>query len=95
MENWKTFLKTLPIPAFEAFDEVGSTNDVAAKWVRNGAEDRSLVFANRQISGRGRMGRSWQTTADASLAFSYIFKPTPREMPFLSFFSPLVSAGRM
>ena len=89
MENWKSFLKTLPVSAYEAFDEVGSTNDVAQEWVHNGAEDRSLVIANRQTSARGRMGRSWQTTADASLAFSYIFKPTPREMPFLSFFSPL------
>lgn len=89
MENWKTFLETLPISDYKAFDEVGSTNDVAMEWVRNGAEDRSLVIANRQTSGRGRMGRAWQTTADASLAFSYILKPTPREMPYLSFFSPL------
>jgi BirA family biotin operon repressor/biotin-[acetyl-CoA-carboxylase] ligase len=89
MADWKKFLETLPIAAFEAFEEIGSTNDVAMEWVKNGAEDRSLVIANRQTSGRGRMGRSWQTIPDASLAFSYIFKPTPREIPYLSFFSPL------
>lgn len=89
MQNWKTFLESLPISAFEAFEEVGSTNDVAMEWVHNGAEDRSLVITNHQTKGRGRMGRSWETTADASLAFSYILKPNPREMPYLSFFSPL------
>ncbi|MBI9050689.1 MAG: biotin--[acetyl-CoA-carboxylase] ligase [Anaerolineaceae bacterium] len=89
MSDWKHFLNSLPIAAFEAFDEVGSTNDVAMEWVHNGAEDRSLVIADRQTQGRGRMGRSWQTTADASLAFSYILKPNPREIPYTSFFSPL------
>ena len=89
MSGWKKFLETLPIAAFEAFDEVGSTNDVAMEWLRNGAEDRSLVITNRQISGRGRMGRSWQTTPEASLAFSYILKPSPREIPYLAFYSPL------
>jgi BirA family biotin operon repressor/biotin-[acetyl-CoA-carboxylase] ligase len=89
MEDWKMRLKDLPVTEVRAFDEVGSTNEIAAQWVQQGAEDRSLVIANRQTSGRGRMGRVWQTAADASLAFSYILKPTPREIPSCSFFSPL------
>jgi BirA family biotin operon repressor/biotin-[acetyl-CoA-carboxylase] ligase len=89
MEDWKNKLKDLPVADVRAFDEIDSTNNFATQWVHQGAEDRSLVIANRQTSGRGRMGRIWQTAADASLAFSYILKPTPRETPSCSFFSPL------
>jgi len=89
MEDWKDMLAQLPVAAYQAHDEVGSTNDLAAAWVHQGAVDQSLVIANRQTSGRGRMDRAWQTTPDASLAFSYILLPTPREIPYCSFFSPL------
>ena len=89
MEDWKDKLKDLPVADYRAFEEIGSTNDFAMDWVRQGAEDRSLVIANRQTKGRGRMDRTWQTAPDASLAFSYILKPTPREVPYSSFFSPL------
>ena len=89
MTDWKEAIAHLPVAAYQALDEIGSTNDYAMEWARHGAVDRSLVIANRQTSGRGRMGRDWQTTPHASLAFSYILRPTPREIPYISFFSPL------
>ena len=89
MADWKDAVAKLPVAAYQALDEAGSTNDVAIAWAQHGAPDRALVIANRQTGGRGRMGRTWQTFPDASLAFSYILRPNPREMPYISFFSPL------
>ncbi|MEQ8331735.1 biotin--[acetyl-CoA-carboxylase] ligase [Nisaea sp.] len=43
------------------FDCVSSTNDEADRLARNGASDRTLVWALSQRSGRGRLGRAWQS----------------------------------
>ncbi len=40
--------------------EVGSTNDVALEQVRAGVPPGLVVVADRQSSGRGRSGRSWE-----------------------------------
>ena len=44
-----------------AFGDVSSTNNEADRLVRDGAPDRTLVWAISQSSGRGRLGRSWQS----------------------------------
>jgi len=69
-------LKDTSIFAVRALAETGSTNDVALQWIDAGAEDLSLVIADRQTQGRGRLHRTWVTEPDASLAFSLILKPT-------------------
>lgn len=40
--------------------EVGSTNDVALEWARGGVPPGLVVVADRQRSGRGRLGRDWE-----------------------------------
>jgi BirA family transcriptional regulator, biotin operon repressor / biotin---[acetyl-CoA-carboxylase] ligase len=61
-----------PIRYFEA---IGSTNDEAMDWLMKGAETGSLVIANQQTSGRGRLGRKWITPPGAALALSIILHP--------------------
>ena len=41
------------------FQEVGSTNDIAADLARGAAATPAVVVAGRQTSGRGQRGRSW------------------------------------
>lgn len=41
------------------FEEVSSTQEVAKKLANNGAKEGVIVIAERQRSGRGRMGRDW------------------------------------
>ena len=41
------------------YDCISSTNDEADRLARNGAPDRTLVWALSQNYGRGRLGRSW------------------------------------
>jgi BirA family biotin operon repressor/biotin-[acetyl-CoA-carboxylase] ligase len=72
-------LEDTGIFAIRALAETGSTNDIALQWIDAGAEDLSLVIADRQTQGRGRLHRTWITEPDASLAFSLILKPTMAE----------------
>jgi len=53
---------------------VGSTNAWAGEWLAAGAPDLALVAAGEQTAGRGQAGRSWQSPADSSLAFSLILR---------------------
>lgn len=72
-------LSGLPIPAWRAFEQIGSTNDEALRWAEAGAPDLSLVLAEAQSAGRGRLGRSWYTPPGAALAISLILRPRPAE----------------
>jgi BirA family biotin operon repressor/biotin-[acetyl-CoA-carboxylase] ligase len=80
-------LQGLPISDIRYFESTGSTNDDALRWIAEGAKDGSLVIANEQTSGRGRMDRKWVTRKDTSLAFSLILHPeTSSHIPM---FAPL------
>ncbi len=72
-------LAQLPLGGFRFFSSIGSTNDHALAWAREGAPDLSLVAADEQIAGRGRSGRKWFTPPGAALAFSLILRPTTAE----------------
>ncbi len=49
-------------------DVVGSTNDLALEWIREGtARPGDVLVAGRQTAGRGRPGRSWHSPAGALL----------------------------
>ncbi len=76
-------------PALRFFESTGSTNDIAMTWAAQGAPDFSLVAADHQSAGRGRLQRRWITTAGSALAFSLILRPTSVEAEHLSFFTAL------
>lgn len=77
-------LSKLPLGGIKYFDAVGSTNDEALAWAANDAKDLSLVIADEQTAGRGRLDRKWFTHPSTAFAFSLIFRPTAEERPFLS-----------
>lgn len=73
-DHIRSFLGDRP---FRFFQTIGSTNDVARKWLE---EDQTLpsgalVLADEQTSGRGRMGRVWKTPPRQALAVSLILRP--------------------
>lgn len=82
-------LSGLPLGEIRWFESIGSTNDEALAWASAGAPDGSLVAADRQTRGRGRLGRSWETRPGAALAFSLILRPAADEMDYFGLFSPL------
>jgi len=77
-------LGKLPLGGIRYYNTVGSTNDEALAWAAKGASDLSLVVANEQSAGRGRLDRPWFTPASTALAFSLIMHPTVDEKPHLS-----------
>lgn len=82
-------LHRLGVPACRYYASVTSTNDRAFAWEINGAVDGSLVIADTQTAGRGRLGRRWLTPPNSALAFSLVLRPKPEECEKLSLFSPL------
>jgi len=73
--------------------ETGSTNADALEWAEAGAPDFSLVAADRQTAGRGRLDRRWVTNPGAALAFSLVIRPDPGELSHLVLFSPWAALG--
>jgi BirA family biotin operon repressor/biotin-[acetyl-CoA-carboxylase] ligase len=72
-------LSSLPLSAFRYYDTLGSTNDEALAWASQGAPDFSLIIADEQTGGRGRMNRKWFTPPHSALAMSLILRPTTIE----------------
>jgi BirA family biotin operon repressor/biotin-[acetyl-CoA-carboxylase] ligase len=65
-------LSGIPLGGMRYFNTLGSTNDLAARWAAAGAPDLSLVVADEQTAGRGRLQRRWFTPPGAALAFSLV-----------------------
>ncbi|MCW2496939.1 biotin--[acetyl-CoA-carboxylase] ligase [Jatrophihabitans sp.] len=60
-------------PRIEVVEQTGSTNtDLIADLH---APDRSLLVAEDQVAGRGRLERSWVTPSRAGLTFSMLLRP--------------------
>jgi BirA family transcriptional regulator, biotin operon repressor / biotin---[acetyl-CoA-carboxylase] ligase len=68
-------IQKLPISKIRYFDSIGSTNDEALVWAEQGAPDLSIVIADEQTAGRGRLERKWFTPKGSALAFSLILRP--------------------
>jgi len=66
------------------YPSVGSTMDAARVAAELGAHDGTAVTADEQTRGRGRLGRSWITPPDSSIALSVIVRPAMPDLPKVS-----------
>lgn len=57
------------------FDQVESTNDIAARLAAQGAEEGTVVVAGSQTAGRGHRGREWFSPPGAGLYVSVVLRP--------------------
>lgn len=80
----KKHLSKLNPGGLRYFDSIGSTNDEALAWAAGGAKDFSLVVADEQTHGRGRLDRKWFTPKGSALAVSLILRPAAPMRPHLS-----------
>lgn len=54
---------------------VGSTNEVAKRLAREGAAEGTIVVAEEQTAGKGRLGRSWASPPGAGIWLSVLLRP--------------------
>ncbi len=80
----KKSLSKLKLGGLRYFDSIGSTNDEALAWAAEGAADFSIVVADEQTQGRGRLNRKWFTPKGSALAFSLILHSSEAMRPYLS-----------
>jgi BirA family biotin operon repressor/biotin-[acetyl-CoA-carboxylase] ligase len=59
----------------EVHETVDSTNLIAEALAQAGAPEGTVVIADRQTAGRGRLGRSFFSPGDRSLYMSLILRP--------------------
>ena len=57
------------------FDTIDSTNTVAARLAREDAAEGTVVIADAQTGGKGRLGRSWVSPSGVNLYLSVILRP--------------------
>ncbi len=88
----------LAVPAFidvEYYDEIESTND-RARELADGGERGVAVVADRQLAGRGRLGRAW-TAPPGGIYMSLLLEPglSPAEVPLLTLASAVATVDGM
>ncbi len=74
--------KTLRGPIYH-FETTVSTNDMAKTLGAQGAAEGTLVVAETQSAGRGRLGRSWLSPPGMGIYASLLLRPSlpPTELP--------------
>ena len=71
----KLMQNTLFGHSFRYYDEIESTNTEAGSLATDGAPEGTVVVAEHQSAGRGRLGRQWTSPAGKGLLFSVVLRP--------------------
>ncbi len=77
------------------FDTIDSTNNCARALAGCWAEEGTIIIAEQQTAGRGRLGRVWQANPNENLTFSIILRPsvTPDRLNILPLFVAVAIAA--
>lgn len=76
------------------FRETGSTNTVASQLAAEGAAEGTVVLADAQTGGKGRLGRRWESPPGVNVYCSVILRPpiSPLHSPQLTLLSAVATA---
>lgn len=76
------------------FEELDSTNVMACELAEKGEPEGTVVIADRQNAGKGRLGRRWESPAGVNLYASILLRPEipPWNAPQLTFVSAAATA---
>jgi BirA family biotin operon repressor/biotin-[acetyl-CoA-carboxylase] ligase len=82
-------LKALSPRPCQFYPKIDSTNERALLLVAEGAPNGSIVVADEQTAGRGRLGRSWYAPAGTALMFSYVLHPAANALTYVGMMAAL------
>ncbi len=86
---------SVPAGRVRFFKELDSTNRLAREYAAQGEPAGTLVVADYQTRGRGRLERVWESPPGANLMFSLILRPELKlENAFLLTMAAAVSMAR-
>jgi BirA family transcriptional regulator, biotin operon repressor / biotin---[acetyl-CoA-carboxylase] ligase len=77
------------------FDSVSSTNSLAMELASQGCVEGTIVIADSQTTGKGRLGRSWISPPAKNLYMSIVLRPeiSPRDATALTLLSAVACAS--
>ena len=81
---WEAVAPLLPSFTVEVLPSIDSTNTELMRRARAGQTEPTLLVAEQQTAGRGRLGRVWQSDVGASLMLSLGLPMAPRDWSGLS-----------
>ncbi|HML95128.1 MAG TPA: biotin--[acetyl-CoA-carboxylase] ligase [Thermodesulfobacteriota bacterium] len=78
-------------------EETGSTNSVLYRLAENGASEGTVVVADMQTEGKGRLGRTWISPPGVNLYLSVLLRPSiaAYDAPLLTFTASIAIAETM
>jgi BirA family biotin operon repressor/biotin-[acetyl-CoA-carboxylase] ligase len=77
------------------YESVDSTNNTLREAAGRGEPEGTVVLANEQTAGRGRLNRTWVSPAGVGIYMSLLLRPDISGIPlFLYTFLPAVAAAR-
>lgn len=81
---WEQVAALLPGFTVEVLPDIDSSNSELMRRARAGQTEPTLLVAERQSAGRGRLGRPWQSDVGDSLTFSLGLPFSPQDWSGLS-----------
>ena len=80
--------------SFHLYESTDSTNIRAVHLAESGAPHGTVVCADSQTGGRGRLGRTWESPPGVNLYLSLLIRPTidSREAPRLTLVTAIALA---
>jgi BirA family transcriptional regulator, biotin operon repressor / biotin---[acetyl-CoA-carboxylase] ligase len=81
---WVALSAQLPGLSIEVLPTVNSTNTRLMQQAREGLVEPTVLVAETQTAGRGRMGKSWHTATHRALTFSLGLPLSPEDWSGLS-----------
>lgn len=73
------------------YTRVNSTMDIARRVAREGASEGTVIVADEQTRGRGRLGREWLSRRGESLSLSVILHPAVGQLSQLNMVASLAA----
>lgn len=91
--KWKLKAKVLGKEII-SYKKVDSTNDVAYSLAEKGMKEGTVIFAEEQARGKGRLGREWVSPPKGGIYMSCILRPdiAPTEIPRITLLAAVAVA---